>query len=266
MMWTVTRKLVLAFTVLVILIPIIPMMLWSVAETWTYPSLFPSELSFDNFTMLFDTYSLGKVITDSIIVSAIVTIVSILLAVMPAKFIGTQHFRGKIFVQTLTMMPVMAPAIIVLFGLMGVFVKMGIYKTFLSLVIAEAVFLVPYAIMVLVPIFKNYDSGIEDQASTLGINWLSRLLNVVLPNLKTGLMVSAMYVFMSSWAAYLAVSMFAPRTFNTVASLLYPAIYNGQYSNGMLASLTVLFFIPSIAFLFISTWIIGTDKMNNGRI
>ena len=262
----VSRNIVFAFTASVIIFPIIPLFIWSVSDSWTYPDLFPDGFSFDNFIEFFNTYSLGEVIVNSILISTVVTVVSVLMAIMPAKYIGTKRFRGKIAIQTLTMMPVMAPAVIVLFGLLNVFVKLGIYKTFLSLVICEAIFMIPYATMVLVPIFKNYDPGVEDQASTLGINRYSTLFNITLPSIKTGLMVSSMYVFMSSWATYLAVSMFAPRTFNTVASLLYPAIANGQYSYNMLASLTVLFFIPSIVFLILSTWIIGTDKINNQRI
>ena len=100
-------------------------------------------------------------------------------------------------------------------------------------------------------------------SSAVGIGKLSTLMNITLPSVRTGLVVSAMYVFMASWATYLAVSMYAPVGFDTVASVLYPAISYGQYKEDLLASLTVLFFLPSLIFLFISTWIMGTDKVNN---
>ena len=185
------------------------------------------------------------------------------MGLLPSKFLGTRKFRGKTAAQVVMMMPIMAPSIVILFGLINVFVKLGINRTYLSLVIAEVIFFIPYAIMVLVPVFKNYDVGIENQAATLGVGKLSTLMNITLPSVRTGLVVSAMYVFMASWATYLAVSMYAPVGFDTVASLLYPAISYGQYPDDLLASLTVLFFIPSLLFLFISTWIMGTDKVNN---
>lgn len=260
------RDITILFTILVVIFPIFPLLIWSVAGKWMYPDLLPSEYSFDNFIIYFNVYSMGDLIRNSIIVSLIVTAVSLMMGIVPAKFIGTNNFKGKTLVQTLTMLPVLGPALTVLMGLMGVFIQLDIYRTVLSVIICEVIFLTPYAVMVLVPIFKNYDKDIEQQAATLGINGLSSLLNIILPSIRTGLAVCAMYVFMSSWATYLAVSMFAPSGFDTVATMLYPAIAYGQYSYSMMAALTVLFFIPSVIFLFISTWIMGTDKINNQRV
>ena len=257
------KKIVVALTFAVILYPLLILLMWSVSEQWMYPNLLPTELDFSNYATLFNTYNLGKVIMNSIIISAVVVLVSMIMGLLPSKFLGTRKFRGKVAAQVVMMMPIMAPSIVILFGLINVFVKLGINRTYLSLVIAEVIFFIPYAIMVLVPVFKNYDVGIENQAATLGVGKLSTLMNITLPSVRTGLVVSAMYVFMASWATYLAVSMYAPVGFDTVASLLYPAISNGQYPNDLLASLTVLFFVPSLIFLFISTWIMGTDKVNN---
>ena len=260
------KKIVVLFTATVIVLPTIPMVLWAFTTDWSYPDLIPSNFTFENFDAMNNVHDLSRVLLNSIIISAVVTLVSLILGIMPAKFIGTKKFRGKVAVQVLTMMPVMTPSIIVMFGLMDIFIKLDIYKTYLSLVLAEAIFLIPYMIMVLVPVFKNYDAGIDDQAATLGVNWLSRLMNITFPSIKSGLAVACMYVFMSSWATYLAVSLYAPRKFNTLASILYPAIKNGQYSDGYVAALTLAFFIPSVIFLVISTWIMGTDKVNNQRV
>ena len=133
-------------------------------------------------------------------------------------------------------------------------------------ILAEAVFLIPYMIMVLVPVFRNYDSGVEDQAATLGIGRLSMLLNITLPSIRSGVAVSCLYVFISSWATYLAVDMYAPINFNTMGLIMYPAIKFGQVSDSMLAAMTIIFFIPSILFLVFSTMMMGADKVNNQKV
>ena len=257
------KKGIVAISIVLIVYPLVILLMYSVSEHWMFPSLLPSEYDFDNYRMLFETYKMGKIIKNSVIVSLAVMLVSIVMGLLPSKLLGTRKFRGKTAAQVVMMMPIMAPSIVIMFGLINVFVKLGINRTYLSLVIAEVIFFIPYAIMVLVPVFKNYDVGVEDQAATLGIGKLSTLMNITLPSVRTGLAVSAMYVFMASWATYLAVSMYAPAGFDTVASILYPAINNGQYKEDLLASLTLLFFAPSLIFLFISTWIMGTDKVNN---
>ncbi len=260
------RPIIIMFTVIVIVYPIFPLFLQSIAGPWDYKELFPSSLTLENYATIIDTYNIPQVTKNSIIVSLVVVLVSLVLGIFPAKYIGTRDFKGKTWAQVLTMMPVMAPGIIVLFGIGKVFADMGIYRTYTSLILSEVVFLVPYMIMVLVPVFKNYDRGIEDQAATLGVGRLSTLMNVTFPSIRSGVAIACMYVFISSWATYLAVSMYAPIGFETMGFIMYPAIKFGQVSDSLLAALTIIFFIPSVVFLLISTWIMGTDKVNNQRV
>ncbi len=260
------KKIIILFTIIIIVYPVIPLFIQSIAGPWDYKNLLPDNFTWDNYTAVIDTYKIPRTTLNSIIVSGVVVLVSLVLAIFPAKFIGTKDFKGKALVQVFTMMPVMAPGIIVLFGIGSVFAKLGIYRTYASLILSEVVFLIPYMIMVLVPVFKNYEVGVEDQAATLGIGRLSVLMNITLPSIKSGLAVACMYVFISSWATYLAVSMYAPINFETMGLIMYPAIKYGQVSQSMLAALTIIFFIPSVIFLLISTWIMGTDKVNNQRV
>ena len=260
------RWIIIVFSLTIIVYPIFPLLIQSLAGPWDYKDLFPSSFTFDNYASIIDTYNIPKVTMNSIIISCVVVLFSLIMAILPAKYIGTKEFKGKAAVQVFTMLPVMAPSIIVLFGIGKVFSELGIYRTYLSLVLSEVVFMIPYMIMVLVPVFRNYDSGVEDQASTLGIGRLTSLVNITLPSIKSGLAVSCMYVFISSWATYLAVNMFAPINFDTMGLIMYPAIKYGQVSQSSLAALTVIFFIPSLVFLLISTWIMGTDKVNNQKV
>ncbi|MBS7382435.1 MAG: ABC transporter permease subunit [Candidatus Methanomethylophilaceae archaeon] len=260
------RSIIILFTLIVIVYPVIPLFIQSIAGDWDYRELFPSSLTLDNYISIIDTYNIPEVTLNSIIISSVVVVISLILGIFPAKYIGTRDFRGKTWVQVLTMMPVMAPGIIVLFGIGRIFAELGIYRTYMSLILSEVVFLIPYMIMVLVPVFKNYDRGIEDQAATLGVGRLSTLMNVTFPSIRSGVAVACMYVFISSWATYLAVGMYAPIDFETMGLIMYPAIKFGQVSDSMLAALTIIFFIPSVLFLLISTWIMGTDKVNNQRV
>ena len=253
------RSIIILFTLIVIVYPVIPLFIQSIAGDWDYRELFPSSLTLDNYISIIDTYNIPEVTLNSIIISSVVVVISLILGIFPAKYIGTRDFRGKTWVQVLTMMPVMAPGIIVLFGIGRIFAELGIYRTYMSLILSEVVFLIPYMIMVLVPVFKNYDRGIEDQAATLGVGRLST-------SIRSGVAVACMYVFISSWATYLAVGMYAPIDFETMGLIMYPAIKFGQVSDSMLAALTIIFFIPSVLFLLISTWIMGTDKVNNQRV
>ena len=260
------RPIIIMFTIIVILYPIFPLFVQSIAGPWDYKELFPSSFTFDNYITIIDTYNIPQVTKNSVIVSMVVVLVSLVLGIYPAKYIGTRDFRGKTWAQVMTMMPVMAPGIIVLFGIGSIFANAGIYRTYASLILSEVVFLIPYMIMVLVPVFKNYDRGIEDQAATLGVGRLSTMMNVTFPSIRSGIAVACMYVFISSWATYLAVSMYAPLGFETMGLIMYPAIKFGQVPESLLAALTIIFFIPSVVFLLISTWIMGTDKVNNQRV
>ena len=247
--------------VIMILLPLIPLLLWAFTDVWIYPNILPSFTT-GNFSEILENKKLIKAVFNSTWLSLLCTFVALLISFFPARAIGLKKFRGKKLLQILLFLPVMAPTLVILFGMSDMMMKIGIYRSYIGLVFAQVAFLIPMMTMILVPVFRNYDVGREHQAASLGIGPLNRLLFVTVPSLKSGIMIACLYTFLSSWATYLTVSMYAPKGFTTLAVMLFPLVSGGLTSNTFTAVVTLIFFLPPVAFLLFSSWVIGSDKVN----
>lgn len=260
------RYTLIAFLIIIIVLPLIPLFLYafSSAIQMMAPTLWPSKLSFDTIKYTWDLFGLEKVMWDSIKLSLTVMILAVVLGFFPAKVLGTMDFKGKRFMEIFSILPSLTPGIAVIFGLICVVAPLGLYKTYLGLVLAELTFILPYVIITMTSVFRNYDMDNEYQGSTIGMNPLSVFLHITLPNVKSGIAVSCMYAFEISWSIYLLASVLAPNDMNTMATVLFLQI-NGLYGYDVVAALAVSFFVPALFMLIVTTLIMGSDKNTEVR-
>ena len=236
----------------IILAPLYPLLGWSFSTKWTYPSPLPNDFTIEKFLGVLARDAYVEAIYNSIVLAVVVTLLSLALGFFAAKTLGMNEFRGRKALEILMLLPALAPAIAILFGIREVFVNMGLYLTWTSVVIAQTVFTLPYIIMLLIPVFRNYDADFEHQAATLGISKVSTLIHVTLPSIRSGVVVACMFTFMISWSMYLVVSFLAPTGFTTLATLLLPLI-SAQASNTDVAVMTLMFILPALlVFIFSS--------------
>ena len=249
--------------IFLVMLPIIPLLGWAFSTSWTWPNLLPDNVSFDRFVGVLTDPGYQQVIIDSILLSLIVTIISLALGFFAAKALGTVEFKGRRTLEIFMILPALASGITILFGLRYVFIRLGIYMTYPSLVLAEVVFCLPYIVMLLLPVFRNYSLDYEDQAATLGVGKLDTLIHITIPAVRSGLAVACMYTFMVSWSIYLIVAFFAPVGFDTVATELVPLIQMRGSSN-TIAAMTLLFILPSLFVFIISSKMLSESAENKG--
>lgn len=259
----IASMILVAVMVLLVTIPLYPLVLNAFSLNWTYPNLLPDDFTFVSFELIDSYFDIYKILAQSIILSAIVTLGSIVLGYYPAKLIGTHDFRGKRLLEIVLIIPALASAITVIFGLIPVMRWFGIYKTFIGLVLGQMTFALPYFIITTSSSFRNYETMYEELAPTLGLSNFEKALFVTMPQMKSGIAVGAMYTFIVSWSMFLFTDTFAPRAFETMATVLYPQV-SSMVNYHYTAAITLLFFIPALVMMVISTRIVGSDNTNIG--
>ncbi len=248
---------------LFVFVPVVPLIEWAFAKSWIYPNLIPASWTLEYIeTYLFGSSGIVDALVNSIKLSLIVTLFSLILGYLPAKYIGTRKFYGKRAIQILVMLPALAPGITVVFGMMPIFIKLEIYRSYLALVLGQLTFCAPYMIMTLAASFRNYDCDYEFQSESLGVSKFGTFLSVTLPAMKNSIATACTLTFMVSWSMYLFTSVYLPRGFDTLATLLLPTVMNSGSSLQYSALMTIIFFLPSILFLVFSTLVMGSDKKN----
>ncbi len=259
------RAVILSAMAVCVIVPFVLLVLWAFSSSWVYPDLFP-DLSADNFETYIDGGTIGKVLKDSIVLSALVTLVSFAVGLMPAKYFATKSFRGKTVLYILMLIPAVTPGICVVFGLMDVLIRLGIYRTYISLVLGQVAFTTPYFVFTMIPVFKRYDTALEEQSATLGVGRSSTLFNVTLPAVKSGLATSLMLTFVISWSMYLLTSVCAPAGMSTMATTLLPLLSTGYATDGFVAITALIFLIPALISLLVSTGAIASDRSNSRKV
>ena len=257
------RTVVLILMAAAVLIPLSVLFLHSLGY-WPYPELFPRDPSLDGISSYLSKPSLRRALVNSVVLSLLVTMGSLVLGYLPAKYIGTRRFRGRTLLRIIVMLPALTPGICVVFGMIPVFIRMGIYRQYISILLGQLTFTLPYMIMTLSSVFEGFDENYERQSACLGVGAADTFLNVTVPRIKSGIAVGCMYTFIVSWSMYLLTYELSPAGLETMITMIMPMLMADTATDMVLAATAIVFFAPSFIFLVISTQMIRSDRINSG--
>ena len=247
-----------------LLIPLVPLALWSVTRTWQYPSLLPQEYNLRGFEELGRPGSdlLEGVITSSFI-AIIVTFAAAGIGLSAGRALGLYRFRSKRLIQFLMLAPVIVPAFAVTMGIQVLFIRVGLADTLWGVALVHMIPTVPYVTLVMGSVFANYDVAYEEQARVLGAGPLSILFRVTLPAVFPGLAVASLFAFVISWSEYILTLLVGGGTIKTMPLLLFA--YVGGNDSTRAAALGIIFIIPPLLLLVLtSRYLTGSKRAISG--
>ncbi|UXN06559.1 ABC transporter permease subunit [Bartonella sp. HY761] len=185
----------------------------------------------------------------SIIIATGTGILSMLIGV-PTAFLMVRHqMRGKSIMLAFILSPIIVPRIIVAVGLFYVFAQLGIVGTILGLVIGHTVVAVPYVVMTMMAVLRNYDVRLDLAAQSLGATPWKALRKVTFPILGAGMFSSFLFAFATSFDE-LTIALFStggvtttlPKQFwDEVTLSVSPVI--AAVSSGLLIFIAILIFV-----------------------
>jgi putative spermidine/putrescine transport system permease protein len=138
--------------------------------------------------------------TANSLVIALGTMAVTLLLVIPAAFGYVRYrFAGKSLVNQLMLLPLIVPHLVSALGYYGFLSKFSLTGTHLGVIIAHTVLSVPVAFLVICAALKGFDRNLERAAMSAGAGPLRTFLYVTLPVLRPGILVGALFAFLSSF-------------------------------------------------------------------
>lgn len=242
------------FLIIVSFISIFPFF-WMIVGT-TNPSveILKGKLTFGNHLLeniknLTKSYPLGVIFTNSLKISIIVTIGSVLISSLAAYGfeIYSSNLREKIYSILLgTMMIPFAALMVPLFKLMTSFNLIdshwGVIIPMLS-----SVFLIFYFRQN----FKMYPKEIIMAARVDGANELQIFFSIVLPTMRSAYAAGAIWAFMNSWNSYLWPLVILQSEKNKTMTLLISTLASGYIPDfGVIMTAVVIATLPMIIVFF----------------
>jgi putative spermidine/putrescine transport system permease protein len=161
---------------------------------------------------------------NSLIIALGATALTMLL-VVPAAFGYVRYrFRGKAFVNLLMMAPLIVPHVVSALAYYGFLGRARLTGTHLGVIVAHGVLAVPVAFLVITATLKGFDRNLERAAMSAGAGPFRTFFHITLPVLRPGMLVGALFAFLSSFNEAVVVIFIGGREAATLPKKMYESI------------------------------------------
>ncbi len=233
-------KLALVILVTLLLLPFVPLVIWSFAARWAWPDLIPSLLSARSWSLVLDPEGdFLKGYLESCLTAFGAMTASILLIYPLARWLTLSDSRFKPAIEILAFAPLLISPYVAAMGMHEIFVRLQLEDTGLSAILAHTVVFSPYMLRVLIVGFLAKGERLEQQAQTLGGGSLFVLWRVTLPRMKPAIGLGCSFVFLASMGEYVLTNLVASEII-TLPAVLYPYVAAGDRSVAAAGSLLLM--------------------------
>ncbi len=202
-------------------IAIVVPMSFSTAISFEFP---PPGYSLGYYGKYFTSEEWLEPTLNSLIIALGATALTMLL-VVPAAFGYVRYrFRGKAFVNLLMMAPLIVPHVVSALAYYGFLGRARLTGTYLGVMVAHGVLAVPVAFLVITATLKGFDRNLERAAMSAGAGPLRTFFHVTLPVLRPGMLVGALFAFLSSFNEAVVVIFIGGREAATLPKKMYESI------------------------------------------
>ena len=188
---------------------------------------FPIEgFSFRWFKALYDNEAIVRAFKTSFSLGLAVSALATTLGILASLALVRYQFRGKEWITTFLIMPVLVPETVLAVGLLIFLRWLSVPRSFLLLVLGHSIIALPFVVLVvqarLVGIRKDY----EEAAKSLGANALQTFFQITLPLLMPAVFAGALFAFTISFDNITATIFWRPAGMETVPTQIFGMLRN----------------------------------------
>jgi multiple sugar transport system permease protein len=154
---------------------------------------------FQNYVDVLNDEQFRRAIFNSIGICLIATALSVILATLAAYAIARLEFKGKRFVLTTALAIAMFPVVSLVSPLFDMWRTLGIYDTWIGLIIPYMSFTLPLAIWTLSAFFREIPWEMEQAAQVDGATSWQAFRKVIVPLAAPGVFTAAILTFFFAW-------------------------------------------------------------------
>ncbi len=248
--WTVAN-------LLVVLYAVIPL-LWIIslsfkpASSVTDGNFIPKEWTWENYSSIFETSAFTSALRNSIGIGLITTLIAVVLGTMAAYAVARLDFPGKKLLIGAALLIAMFPQISLVTPLFNIERRIGLFDTWLGLIIPYITFALPLAIYTLSAFFREIPWELEKAAKMDGATPWQAFRKVIAPLAAPGVVTAAILVFIFAWNdLLLALSLTSTERAITAPVAIANFTGSSQFEEptGSIAAAAVVITIPIIIFV-----------------
>ncbi len=165
----------------------------------TERTFLPAETTIGNYAALFERFSFARLTLNSVLVTAGVIALSVVLGGLAAYGLSRHPFRGdRIVLATLLLTRMVTPAALVV-PLYLIMERLNLLNTLTSIVVGVTVLNLPFVVWVLKPFFDSLPREVEEAALIDGLGPVGVFWWVAIPLAAPGLLTVVLLSFIAGW-------------------------------------------------------------------
>jgi multiple sugar transport system permease protein len=223
------------------------------------PRLFPAQITFTHYQAVFSNPKIFEYFRNSVIVSVITAVLSVIVSMYMAYAFSKFRFRGRKAMMYFVLSSQMFPQALLLVTLYLVFAQFGLLNTYQALIISFTTFTLPLCVWMLKGFFDTLPDDLIEAAKIDGAGPWRTLHAVILPLAAPGLLAAGLFAFVRGWNDF----MFALTLAGPTKETLPPGLVNTYISEAQtqwpeLMAASLLVSIPvCVAFIVLQRYLVG---------
>jgi multiple sugar transport system permease protein len=215
----------------------------------TNGSIIPPSPTLKNYQSIFQNGDFTRAMLNSAVVSITTTVLALTVGSFCAYALARLRFRGKFAILALVLSITTFPAIAIAAPLFRLWSTIGIYNTWIGLIIPNLTFALPLSIYILVSFFKEIPKDLEEAALVDGATYFQAFRKVVVPLAAPGLATAGILTFIGTWNEFLfSITLTSSSSARTVPAAI--AFFTGstqfELPLGTISAASVVISIPLI--------------------
>jgi multiple sugar transport system permease protein len=166
-------------------------------------SLFPPSPSLQNYTSIFENAAFTDALRNSAIVAGLSTIIALTIGSFAAYALARLRFPRKFLLLAVILSISTFPPIAIAAPVFKLWTDLGIYNTYVGLILPFLTFMLPLTIYILTSFFRDIPKDLEEAALVDGATHFQAFRKVVLPLAAPGLVTAGLLAFIFAWNEFL---------------------------------------------------------------
>jgi arabinogalactan oligomer/maltooligosaccharide transport system permease protein len=222
-------------------------------------SIIPPDWTFASYVKLFTEQPFLRWLGNSLVVSGVVTLTGVALASTAGYAFSRFRFIGRKATMLAILTTQMFPATMLLLPLYVLIAKLGLIDTWLGLMVFYTATALPFCVWQMKGFYDTIPASLEEAARIDGCSRAQAFWHVVLPLATPGLVITALFSFMTAWSEYIV----AAQVMQNEEMFTLPLGIKGFQASlssqwGLYAAASILVSIPVVAvFLAFSKYLVN---------
>ncbi|WP_332689074.1 carbohydrate ABC transporter permease [Bosea sp. (in: a-proteobacteria)] len=222
------------------------------------PDWLPQVFTLEGYKKIFTTPRYLLVFFNTMLISLVVTVLSLLLGAMAAYALARFQFAGQRAVLMFLITTQMFPLVLLCIPYFRIFITLGLYDTRTSLVVVYLTFTLPFCVLMLRSYFINIPRDIEEAAMVDGCSRLGAIFRTLVPISYPAFVGAGLYTFLLAWNEFLFAVVLIESWENRVLTMAIYSLmaefvtdWNAMMAFSVLASLPLV-----VAFIFLQRYMV----------